>query len=179
MNNPDAPLASVPLADCELCRQTGGRRLGQAGACRVVLVEDARFPGFCRVIHDAHVREMTDLPAVARQAVMATVFAVEQAVRTVCKPDKINLASFGNVVPHLHWHIIPRWQVDSHFPEPLWGTVQRPVPAHLSGFATTLSPPDWPGLAARLCQALLAGEANRGTDGPGFVADPAVLQGSG
>lgn len=175
MNDPDPP-----LVDCELCRQAGGRLLGQTATCRVVLVEDARFPGFCRVILNAHVREMTDLPAAGRQAVMALVFAVEQAVRTVCQPDKINLASFGNVVPHLHWHVIPRWQADSHFPEPLWGTVQRPVPARLPAFQALLHPlpgtdaPDWPGLASRLCQAL----CDSG-DGCGFVAAPAVLPGSG
>lgn len=40
-------------------------------------------------------------------------------------PDKINLAEFGNMVPHLHWHIIPRYTDDSHFPESIWGLQQR------------------------------------------------------
>ena len=50
------------------------------------------------------------------------------AVRETLQPDKINLASFGNMVPHLHWHVIPRWTDDSHFPGAIWATVQRPVP---------------------------------------------------
>ena len=56
---------------------------------------------------------------------MTVVFIVEQAIRELFKPDKINLASFGNMVPHVHWHIIPRWQDDRHFPEPIWGKVHN------------------------------------------------------
>ena len=41
------------------------------------------------------------------------------------RPDKINWAQFGNMVPHLHWHIIARYQDDSHFPESIWGVQQR------------------------------------------------------
>jgi diadenosine tetraphosphate (Ap4A) HIT family hydrolase len=56
---------------------------------------------------------------------MRIVFAVETAVRAVFAPDKINLASFGNMAPHLHWHIIPRFNNDAHFPEPVWGKRRR------------------------------------------------------
>jgi diadenosine tetraphosphate (Ap4A) HIT family hydrolase len=53
------------------------------------------------------------------------VFAVEDAQRAVLNPLKINLASFGNMTPHLHWHVIPRWADDAHFPQPVWGSRQR------------------------------------------------------
>ena len=43
------------------------------------------------------------------------------------QPDKINLASFGNMVPHLHWHVIPRFKDDMHFPNPIWGQVERSI----------------------------------------------------
>jgi diadenosine tetraphosphate (Ap4A) HIT family hydrolase len=56
---------------------------------------------------------------------MQVVFQVEDLVRKIMQPDKINLAEFGNMVPHLHWHIIPRWQNDPYFPQPIWGAVQR------------------------------------------------------
>lgn len=110
---------------CELCATTGGEVLWQSSLCRVVRVADPHYPGFCRVILNAHVREMTDLDAGQRRQLMDVVFAVESVVRELFKPDKINLASFGNMVPHLHWHIIPRWRDDKHFPEPIWGKVQR------------------------------------------------------
>lgn len=110
---------------CELCETDGGEILWQNELCRVVLVDDPDYPGFCRVILKRHVQEMTDLGKMGRPHFMAVVFAVEQAVRQVMAPDKINLASLGNVVPHLHWHVIPRFRSDKHFPNPIWGEPQR------------------------------------------------------
>jgi diadenosine tetraphosphate (Ap4A) HIT family hydrolase len=110
---------------CELCDQPGGEMLWQDDLCRVVLVGDAHYPGFCRVILNRHVKEMTDLSEAERARLMSVVFAVEAAVRATVQPDKINLASLGNVVPHLHWHVIPRFADDRHFPNPIWGEVKR------------------------------------------------------
>ena len=113
------------MADCELCASPGGTTLWESAACRVVRIDDPDYPGFCRVIWREHVKEMTDLTAAQRQYLMAVVFSVEAAIREFFKPDKINLASFGNMTPHLHWHVIPRWRDDRHFPEPVWGREQR------------------------------------------------------
>ena len=110
---------------CELCATTGGTILWESPSCRVVRVDDPHYPGFCRVIATAHVREMTDLDPDERLGLMNVVFSVEKVVCTLFTPDKINLASFGNLTPHLHWHVIPRWRDDRHFPEPIWGQVQR------------------------------------------------------
>ncbi len=112
---------------CELCVQSGGTLLWQSRACRVIRVDDPFYPGFCRVIWTDHVREMTDLPEDARHYLMQVVFSVEAVVRQLFSPDKINLASLGNVVPHLHWHVIPRFADDRHFPAPVWATPQREV----------------------------------------------------
>jgi diadenosine tetraphosphate (Ap4A) HIT family hydrolase len=110
---------------CELCSNAGGDILWQSPLCRIVRVADDDFPGFCRVIWQTHVREMSDLSEPEQSYLMAVVLRVESVVRALFEPDKINLASFGNVVPHLHWHIIPRWSDDRNFPEPIWGRVQR------------------------------------------------------
>jgi diadenosine tetraphosphate (Ap4A) HIT family hydrolase len=91
----------------------------------VVLVDDAAYPGFCRVVWHEHVREMTSLTAAQRTAVMDAVWRVETALREVMQPDKINLASFGNMTPHVHWHVIPRFADDAHFPNPVWGEIRR------------------------------------------------------
>ncbi|HSD59592.1 MAG TPA: HIT family protein [Burkholderiales bacterium] len=114
---------------CDLCESPGGRVLWQDGFCRVVLVADPDYPGFCRVVLNRHVREMTDLTPAERGRLMDTVFAVEQALRAALAPDKINLASLGNATPHLHWHVIPRYILDRHFPNPVWGTPQRAASA--------------------------------------------------
>ena len=110
---------------CELCTSSGGELLHQAAQFRVVLVDDENYPGFCRVIWSAHVKEVTDLPELDRMLLMDVLWQVEQVVRDVMQPEKINLASFGNMVPHLHWHIIPRYVDDAHFPQPVWGQAQR------------------------------------------------------
>jgi diadenosine tetraphosphate (Ap4A) HIT family hydrolase len=56
---------------------------------------------------------------------MEAVVLVEQALRAAVQPDKINLAALGNMVPHLHWHVIARHAWDSHFPAPVWAAPQR------------------------------------------------------
>jgi len=114
--------------DCELCTGPGGDLLWDDAACRVVRVVDpvaAPFPGFCRVIWNRHVAEMSELRVADARHFMDVVFATERALRRIMQPDKINLASLGNVVPHLHWHVIPRWRDDSHFPAPIWTAAQR------------------------------------------------------
>jgi diadenosine tetraphosphate (Ap4A) HIT family hydrolase len=62
---------------------------------------------------------------------MDVLWQVEHVVREVMQPEKMNLASFGNVVPHLHWHVIPRYIDDAHFPQPVWGQVQRASSAEM------------------------------------------------
>jgi len=91
----------------------------------VVLVDEPHYPGFVRVVWQAHVKEMTDLEPAERAHVMWAVWQVEAAQRAVMAPDKVNLASFGNMTPHVHWHVIPRFAGDVHFPQPTWGPAQR------------------------------------------------------
>jgi diadenosine tetraphosphate (Ap4A) HIT family hydrolase len=112
-------------AGCELCDGVGGEELYRDDQLRVVLVDDAQYPGFCRVIWNAHVKEMTDLAPQQRSALMQMVMKVESALREAMNPHKINLASLGNMTPHLHWHVIPRFTDDAHFPAPVWAQVQR------------------------------------------------------
>jgi diadenosine tetraphosphate (Ap4A) HIT family hydrolase len=116
-----------PVIDCELCVGPGGESIWEDTLCRVVRVADPDYAGFCRVIWNAHVGEMTDLPAQERRHLMAVVFALEAALRGLYRPDKVNLASFGNMVPHLHWHVIPRFRDDRHFPQPVFAAPQRPA----------------------------------------------------
>ena len=113
--------------DCELCSRTGGELLWQDERCRVVHVAEPGYPGFCRVIWETHVKEMTDLSDADRIHLMEVVFAVESVLRETLQPDKINLASLGNLVPHLHWHVIPRYTDDPHFPQPIWTNPQREI----------------------------------------------------
>lgn len=113
------------MSVCPLCAPEQETVLWQGALCRVIVVPDARYAGFCRVIWRAHIKEMSDLSTIQRQHLMSVVFAVEEVLREVMCPDKINLASLGNQVPHLHWHVIPRFADDAHFPDPVWAAVRR------------------------------------------------------
>ena len=110
---------------CVLCADTNDTLLWQDDFCRVVLLHEADYPAYCRVELLAHIKEMTDLPPVDRARMMQVVFVVELAVREIFNPDKINLASLGNKTPHLHWHVVPRFETDRHFPNPHWGAPMR------------------------------------------------------
>lgn len=110
---------------CPLCRSEDDDIVWQDARCRVIGVDDPDYPGFCRVVWNEHVAEMTDLALADRQHLLTVVMAVEEALRTLMRPAKINLASFGNMVPHLHWHVIPRFTDDRHFPQPVWAQAQR------------------------------------------------------
>jgi diadenosine tetraphosphate (Ap4A) HIT family hydrolase len=110
---------------CPLCAGLGEDVIWHNDFCRVVWVGDAEYPAYCRVILNAHVREMTDLPPHERARLMEVVFAVEATLREVVQPDKINLASLGNVVPHVHWHVIPRRTDDVNFPDAIWAPPRR------------------------------------------------------
>ena len=111
--------------NCPLCYPCQNTILWQDQFCRVVLLKDANYPAYCRVELLSHIKEMTDLVPSERARMMKTVFAVELALREMFNPDKINLASLGNKTPHLHWHVIPRFENDRHFPNSHWGEAVR------------------------------------------------------
>lgn len=113
------------MRDCPLCLPTPHDLLWQDDFCRVVLLHDADYPAYCRIELLTHIKEMTDLPPADRARTMKVVFAVETALREVIQPDKINLASLGNKTPHMHWHVLPRFEGDRHFPNSHWGEPMR------------------------------------------------------
>lgn len=110
---------------CPLCATEGGTLVWRGAALRVIRADEAGFPAFYRVVWNAHVAEFSDLDAASRQDCMEVVTVVEQALREHLQPAKINLAALGNMVPHLHWHVIARFGWDSHFPAPVWAAAVR------------------------------------------------------
>jgi len=134
---------------CPLCDGDGGPVVARTPQFRVVRVVDGdearRFPAFYRLIWAAHVAEFSDLSVTDRHACMDAVTEIERVVRSLLAPTKVNLATLGNVVQHLRWHVIGRFDWDSHFPAPVWAAAQRDeVPG---------------GAAARLAQPLAAVDA--------------------
>jgi diadenosine tetraphosphate (Ap4A) HIT family hydrolase len=121
------------MTNCALCKDElkpeEGQLIWRGDDCRIVLVNDPDLPGFCRVIWNQHVAEMTDLTYGEREHLMTLVFAVEEAVRHVMHPDKMNVAALGNMVPHIHWHVIPRFKDDAFFPGSIWSNKINKTPA--------------------------------------------------
>ena len=125
------------MSNCVLCKDTlspaEGELIWRGDDCRVILIHDPDLPGFCRVIWNRHVSEMSELTYGERDLLMNLVFAVERAIKSTMEPFKINLASLGNQVPHLHWHVIPRYKDDAFFPNTAWSARARETPAAIIG----------------------------------------------
>jgi diadenosine tetraphosphate (Ap4A) HIT family hydrolase len=153
LNTSSAAAAAGRRVDCALCQGDGGTMVARTPLLRAVLIDDPDYPAFVRVIWNAHVTEMSDLAEAQRAQLMGAVNAVETALRQILSPDKINLASLGNQVPHVHWHVIARFIDDAHFPQPVWAARQRdPDPALL-----TMCRHKLPALRAKIAELLNAG----------------------
>ena len=92
---------------------------------RITEIDDPSYSAYYRVEHIQHIKEMTDLDESERDELMKVVFIVESAIKIYYKPDKINLASLGNLTPHVHWHVIPRFYDDNHFPGSIWSVQKK------------------------------------------------------
>ena len=113
---------------CVLCDTDGGAMVWRGAKLRVIRADEEGergFPAFYRVVWNAHAAEFSDLSVAERAHCMEAVAVVEQALREALQPSKLNLAALGNMVPHLHWHVIARFDWDSHFPSPVWAVAQR------------------------------------------------------
>ena len=115
----------MTVAGCPLCETDGGLVVFKNDQLRVIQVHEEGFPAFYRVVWNSHVPEFSSLSPDERMACMNVVVTVEQVLREQLQPTKINLAALGNMVPHLHWHVMARFDWDSHFPVSVWSAPQR------------------------------------------------------
>jgi diadenosine tetraphosphate (Ap4A) HIT family hydrolase len=115
--------------DCPLC--TPRRAIGeslypvrQLEACSLYLVRDQRYRGACRAIYDPrHVNRIDELSLQEWQILARDLWRAQHALMHTVQAEHLNLASLGNELPHLHWHLIPRYRSDG-----LWGTaIWRPA----------------------------------------------------
>jgi len=113
------------LSACPLCESDGGLLIFRNPQLRIIRADEAGFPAFYRVVWNRHVTEFSDLSPVECDTCMNAVVMVEQILRSALQPTKINLAALGNAVPHLHWHVVARFDWDSHFPATVWSAPLR------------------------------------------------------
>jgi len=95
--------------------------------------EEAEVP-WVKIFTKEPYREVTDVPDELRAKLWRAYEAVERRMISFFRPDKINMASFGNYVPRVHIHIMARFKEDSFFPEPMWGEKQRDSHLRFDGF---------------------------------------------
>ena len=87
-------------------------------------VEKSEVPWLKVFTQKAH-KEFSDCSKEEKEEIWRSLEIIEKEMLDFFKPKKINIASFGNYMPHVHWHIMARFEEDSYFPEPMWGEVQR------------------------------------------------------
>ncbi len=96
-------------------------RLGDWPLCRLLLMNDVRFPWLILVPRQKQVSEISELAARQQQLLMTEIMAAERVLRTAVPVDKINIGALGNIVPQLHVHIVARQHNDAAWPAPVWG----------------------------------------------------------
>lgn len=89
--------------------------------CRVLLMNESRYPWLILAPRRAGIREIHELAAADRQQLWAESDQVSRALIALFQPDKLNIAALGNVVTQLHIHHIARFQTDAAWPAPVWG----------------------------------------------------------
>lgn len=101
--------------------QADTRLLGDLPLCRVLLAKDSQYPWLILVPRVANLREIHHLAPAQQQQLMQESCAVANLMEQALRPDKINVAALGNLVPQLHLHHVARFSTDKAWPGPIWG----------------------------------------------------------
>lgn len=125
--------------------------VARLGVSSLYLDRNQGYGGHCVLIFDPrHVARIDQLSAAEWQALAADLHAACTAVMAACKPDHLNVECLGNVVPHLHWHLFPRYRDDPRWGQAVWTTDPADMPVRRLGEA------DYAALAARIAAHLAA-----------------------
>ena len=105
--------------------------VGDLSLCSVRLQDDARFPWLLLVPRRSGVSEITDLSEEDAATLWQEIRIATRVMQELAKPDKVNVATIGNLVPQMHIHIIGRFRSDPAWPGTVWGFGTRtPYPDH-------------------------------------------------
>ena len=100
-------------------------------------VHESEIP-WLKIFTKRKIKEFSEANGEERMAIWQALDIIEREMLKHLKPEKINIAQFGNYLPHLHWHIMARFKDDSYYPEPMWGERQREGENHLAGIDTLI-----------------------------------------
>ncbi len=130
------------MTDCPMCRKwsdDADLRIAELERCYVLLNRDQFFSGYTFVFTKQHVTELFHLDRSTRIAVMEEVTAVAAALYKLFQPDKINYELLGNMVPHMHWHLVPRFAGDPLWPRPIWSEPHEPATVSAAAYAERIA----------------------------------------
>jgi len=98
-------------------------------------IEESQIP-WLKIFTQKKIKEFSQCDKEIKLAILNALDVIEKEMLSYFKPDKINIASFGNYVPHVHFHIQARFKNDDFYPEPTWGKKQRSSKLLLPDFKT-------------------------------------------
>lgn len=131
-----------PVPGCSMCtkwQDDADLRITELDDCYVVLNRDQFFPGYSFVLAKAHVTELFHLDVATRQGIIEEVNRVAAALHRVFKPTKINYELLGNMVPHMHWHLVPRFSDDPLWPKPIWSEPHEELRLTAAGYRSRIT----------------------------------------
>ena len=99
--------------------------IGELSLCKVLLMDDARFPWIVLVPKRADLVEIIDLGSADLVRLIEETATASGVLEAATSPHKLNVAALGNVVRQLHVHIIARFENDAAWPSPVWGKGER------------------------------------------------------
>jgi diadenosine tetraphosphate (Ap4A) HIT family hydrolase len=112
---------------CEGSWPASDHRIADLGRTTAYLHDDQFFPGWTVLVLKRHATELFDLEALERAAVLDEVAEAGRALFAAFAAIKINYALLGNVVPHIHWHVIPRLASEPQLRDPVWAVAHAPL----------------------------------------------------
>ena len=143
------------MQNCQMCTKWDTEpdlRIAELDRCCVLLNRDQFFPGYTFVIARDHVTELFHLDRKVRQELIEEVTMVAASLYNLFKPAKMNYELLGNMVPHMHWHLVPRFVTDPLWPRPIWSEPHDPV---------VLTPDEYARRIAQIRTAMSATETQR------------------
>lgn len=119
--------------------------VGDLPLSRLLIIKDSNYPWLLLVPRRSGASDLIDLTEVEQAQLTTEINRVSRALKEITKPDKLNVAALGNVVPQLHVHIIARRISDAAWPRPVWGLVPPAPydPAEATRFTQALREKIW------------------------------------
>lgn len=123
---------------CSRWESDADLRIAELEHSYVILNRDQFFPGYTLLFSKAHVTELFHLDRRVRGELMEEISRVAEALFATFRPDKINYELLGNMVPHMHWHLVPRFASEPLWPRPIWSEPHDDVLLAPEGYHRTI-----------------------------------------